>query len=274
MTWHADTEMLRSYAEGTLDDVHAYSLEAHLLACETCRAGVRARPDRQDAVWDEIVRVVDAPVRGPMERFLMALGVRQHVARLLAATPSLRLSWLASQAFVLALTALWVTWRQERVPESAAAFVFLTVAAVLPVIGIALAYGRGVDPTYEVGMAAPMPSFRLLLIRALAVLASSSVIALGVSATIPGLPWMAAAWIIPSLGLASATLAVSSYMRPIKAAAVVLLTWLAVAMAFTSASDALAMFGRSAQVWFASIICVSTLSLIARRGTFEQEAGS
>jgi hypothetical protein len=44
-----------------------------------------------------------------------------------------------------------------------ASLAFLTVAPLLPLAGIAMAYGPGIDPTYEIGLAAPMRSLRLLL---------------------------------------------------------------------------------------------------------------
>jgi hypothetical protein len=118
-----------------------------------------------------------------------------------------------------------------------------------------------------------MRSFRLLLLRAMAVLATSTAIALVVAVVLPGMPWPTAAWILPSLGLVSATLALSSYVRPITAAAVVVGAWLLVGALVTRADDALAMFGQAAQVWFVAVIGISTLVLLARHGMFEQEEG-
>nr|MBA3691651.1 zf-HC2 domain-containing protein [Actinomycetota bacterium] len=39
-TWHADTALLAHYAADELDDARAYSVEAHLMACETCRTAL------------------------------------------------------------------------------------------------------------------------------------------------------------------------------------------------------------------------------------------
>ncbi len=57
-----------------------------------------------------------------------------------------------------------------------ALFLFLMVAAMLPVAGVAVAFGPGIDPTHEIALAAPMRADRLLLMRAAAVLAASIVI--------------------------------------------------------------------------------------------------
>jgi hypothetical protein len=271
-SWHADGDTLRAYTAGVLDDVRAYSLEAHLLSCEACREQVAGEPGRLSAIWSGIEVAVDQPTRGVVERMLVTFGLRDHVARLIAATPSMRVSWLASQAVVLGLAALLTTWLDRPAPERSAEFLFLVVAAVLPVVGIALAYGPKVDPTYEVGVAAPLESFRLLLLRAIAVLATSTVITLCVAVTFPGLPAPTVAWILPSLGLVATTLALSSYLRPIASAIAVVGAWLFVGMVVTQADDAMAMFGPAAQLSFVVVIGLASLVLLARRGMFEQEA--
>ncbi len=99
-TWHADAALLAHYAADELDDARAYSVEAHLMACETCRTalGPAVSAARLDAMWAEVAERVDAPRPGIVERSLVWLGVKEHAARLLAATPSLRLSWLAAEA--------------------------------------------------------------------------------------------------------------------------------------------------------------------------------
>ena len=48
-----------------------------------------------------------------------------------------------------------------------------------------MAYGPGIDPTYEIGLAAPMRGLRLLL-RAAAVVRASAVLAAAASLALPG----------------------------------------------------------------------------------------
>src|SRR5438128_6110673 len=108
MSWHADASLLARYAAGSIDDARASSVEAHLVACADCRQAVATTVDttRLDAIWAEVTDTVDAPRPHLLERILRHIGVRDHDARLLAATPSLRLSWLlaitASLAFLVA----------------------------------------------------------------------------------------------------------------------------------------------------------------------------
>ena len=108
MSWHAEPELLESYARGTVDEASAFSLEAHLVACAACRRHTASLVERErlERVWEEIQELVDAPRRGPVERVLVRLGVPDHVARLLAATPSLSLSWFLAVSLGLAFAVL------------------------------------------------------------------------------------------------------------------------------------------------------------------------
>src|SRR4030095_3239709 len=89
--WHASEELLRRYAAGGLDTASAWSIESHLPGCADCRrlAGPLVAPQRTR----------------PSE----------PTARLLAATPSLTLSWLLAVGLVLAfaLEAALVTGGRE-----------------------------------------------------------------------------------------------------------------------------------------------------------------
>ena len=100
-TWHADAGTLVRYADGRVDAVTADSLEAHLIACDACRrllasdgvtsgatsggdgaTGAAANDrDTLDRVWAAVVDELDAPHAGAVERGLIAIGVRDHVAR-------------------------------------------------------------------------------------------------------------------------------------------------------------------------------------------------
>lgn len=271
-TWHADAALLAHYAADELDDARAYSVEAHLMACETCRTalGPAVSAARLDAMWAEVADRVDAPRPGIVERGLVWLGVREHAARLLAATPSLRLSWFAAEALVLGFAVLTADRAAGSPEANLATLLFLMTAAILPVAGIAVTFGPKVDPTYEVGTAAPMRGYRLLLVRATAVLVTSLALTSAAALALPGLGWTTAAWLLPSLGLTFGTLALSTYLQPLRAAAGVGLTW--VSIAWISAAvrpDALAVFRTGGQAAFLLVIAVSAWVLAHRRETFE-----
>lgn len=270
MSWHVQADALRSYATGTIDATHQFSVEAHLLSCATCRSTLASFADRAalDRTWEEIASETVAPALGRIERLLVRLGVSDHVARLVAATPSLRGSWLLALAGVLTLAAVVANGARGGY------IFFLGIAPLLPLAGIAAAYGPGVDPTYEVGIAAPMRSFRLLLIRSVAVLVST--IALGTLAALllPGFDWRAAAWLLPSLALATASLALSTLINPLKAAVAVAIAWVATVGAAAGVAsgevDARTVFGEQMQVAVLIVMVGAGVLLAARREEFER----
>ncbi|MEZ0235935.1 MAG: zf-HC2 domain-containing protein [Actinomycetota bacterium] len=270
-TWHADPAALAAYVEGSLDDVRASSLEAHLLTCDRCREGIATSTaaDAIDHVWGSIVDTIDTPHRSAVERLLLALRVPEHLARLLVATPSLRLSWLVAEALALGFAVIAANGTSGQ-DEELVLFLFLVVAALLPVAGVAVAFGPGIDPTYEVAAAAPMPADRLLLIRAAAVLASSVSITALAALALPDLDAIAAAWLLPALGLTAATLALGTWVRPLVAAASVALTWvLFAAAAAVSTQDRLAAFRPAGQVACLAVIAASA-AVLAHRHTLSE----
>ena len=270
-TWHADPGTLADYSGGTLDDVQATSLEAHLLTCDRCRNALAsaAPTEMMDRVWGGVVETIDAPRRSIVERLLLALRIPEHVARLLVATPSLRMSWLVAEALALGFAVIGANGASAR-DEDVALFLFLVVAALLPVAGVAVAFGPGVDPAYEIGAAAPMRADRLLLIRAAAVLVTSMSITALAALALPGLDAIAAAWLLPALGLTVATLALGTWLRPFVAAGVVALGWVAVAAgAAVSAQDRFAVFRPAAQVACLIVIGASGVVLAHRHTVYE-----
>lgn len=271
MSWHVEPKMLEAYAHNAIDDVHAYSVEAHLVTCSVCRTQIASLGDQErlEILWSEINEVVTGPEPGIVERFLLRLGVKDHVARLLAATPSLSLSWLGG--LVLALSFAVVAARM-----SVTGFLlFLILAPMLPLAGVAVAYGPGVDPTYEVGLASPMSSFHLLLIRATAVLTSSGAIAFVAALALPQKNWAVAAWLVPSLGLTAASLALSTYISPLRAAASVSALWIAgslLALTYTVNTRATAedVFAGTLQIVLLVVTLTSIALLYRRRESFER----
>ncbi len=279
MTWHADTALLDRYACGDIDQARASSLEAHLLNCADCRGAVAARvpPDRLRASWLEMERVLDAPRPGPVERLLLFVGIPQHLARLLAATPALRLSWLSAVSLALAFAVIASYSGQGE----ARMLAFLLVAPLLPVAGVAVAFAPGIDPAYEVALAAPMASFRLLLVRAAAVLASTAVLAGLAALALPEVGWVVAAWVLPALGLSAVSLALSSVAAPLPSAAAVASVWLVGVLGseVLAARRAGAVWGSgglhsvafdpAGQVAFAVMAAAAVLVVLVRRDAYE-----
>ncbi len=267
--WHADEALLMAYSSGELDDARAFSVESHLLACPACQ-GICARTSthpRLDAIWSEIVDHIDAPSPKPLERLLRVFGVREHIARLVSATPSLQLSWILA---IIATTFFAVLAAHAGRAGEVSPLLFLLIAPLTPLAGITAAYGPGVDPTYEIGLAAPMRSFELLFLRAAAVLTTSMLIAGAGALALPVLDWRAAAWLIPALALTATGLAFSTVFNPLRASAAVATVWVIGVLAVEKASTAdLAAFRGTAQSVFAVVTIASLVVIGIRRNRFE-----
>lgn len=271
MRWHVQPDLLRIYAHDEIDVAHAFSIEAHLLSCATCRAeaGRVVEAPQLARVWSRIDDAIVTPRPSAVERVLTWVGVSDHSARLLAATPSLQLSWFLAVAAVLAFGVGAAHGAKDGY------LIFLAVAPLLPLAGVAAAYGPGVDPTYEIGMAAPMRSGRLLLIRAAAVLTVTTALAALSALFLPGSGWQVAAWLLPSLGLVTSSLALSTVIRPLHAAAVVGGAWLVWVVAATASAAGQRLvptvFGELMQVVFLLVTVAALGVLVARRDRFERE---
>lgn len=223
MTWHADPTTLSRYAAGAVDAVTAASVEAHLAGCADCRAALAPYADasRMERLWHAVVSDLDAPRLTLAERALRAAGVRDDRARLLAATTSLRTSWLLSVMTVAAFAVL----AGRASPDGDLFFLFF--APLVPVAGVAAAYGPGVDAAYEVGVAAPFSGVRLLLLRTVAVLTFSMAVLAAAAVAVPGLA--GAGWLLPALGMSAATLALATRTTPAVAAGIVAFCWMSYA---------------------------------------------
>jgi hypothetical protein len=270
MNWHADTALLERYAQGTLDDANAYSVEAHLLGCDDCRALLPREQERLDTIWTSVHASLHAPRTGPIEWMLRHLGVADHVARVLAATPSLSLSWLSAVATALLFTVL-ASHAGQGTPLP-----FLMVAPMLPLAGVAAAYGPGVDPTYEMGAATPMRGLRLLLIRSIAVFTATAVL-IGIgSFGLPRVDWTDALWILPALGMTSASLALCTWFPPVRSALIVGASWILVAIIGLSGATrpitphTIGWFTSAGQVALAAVAILGIVVVVMRSELFER----
>jgi hypothetical protein len=270
--WHADGELLAAYDEERLDAAARWSVEAHLTSCASCRLQARALvdPARLRRLRAALVDAVDLPRAGVAERLLVRLGVAEHSARLLAATPALRGSWLLAVAAALAFAVL-AAWLD---PGPDANLAFLCVAPLLPLAGIAAAYGPGIDPTYEIGLAAPLRSFRLLLLRASAVLGTAALLAAAASLALPQLGPGAAGWLLPSLGLTASSLALATAVEPLRAIGITAGAWIiTVVITVPPPAPSSVLFAVAGQVAFAALALLGAAVLLLRRGHFESDRG-
>ncbi|MET9911228.1 zf-HC2 domain-containing protein [Streptomyces sp. NPDC006476] len=269
MTWHVDAEDLRAYSQGELAPPALWSADTHLVACAECRAVLAEVGESVDAAWERLDAELDAPRPGLFERLLVRVGVADHTARLLAATPVLRRSWLGAVVAVLVMSVL-------AAQSTGSVTLFLALAPLLPLAGVALSYGPALDPTYEMAVVSPVHGFRLLMIRTVAVLTAGLALCGLATLALPGLGLRALAWLLPALALTSAGLALSARLGPVLAPALVGGTWVALLVTAhaVQADSTLLPFTAAGQGVAAAVAALAGGLLFLVRDRFDRFQGS
>ena len=221
-TWHADGDLLTAYVSGRLGAVDGASVEQHLARCAQCRTAVVPLVDSRLLArgWAGVRDAVESPPLPLPVRLARRVGLPEPTAVLLAATASLRTAWLVGAFVALAFATLAVSMAGEELLAP-----FLLVAPLVPVIGVAAAYGPQQDPLEALVVTAPYGRTRLILVRTLAVLASVLPATMVLGLFLPGPTWLAAAGLGPALALVPILLALSSFVGPRTGVAVVTLGW-------------------------------------------------
>jgi hypothetical protein len=273
MSWHVAEGDLRAYAQGELAAPLLWSADTHLAACAECR-GLLADvtdPVALDAGWEQLDAELDAPRPGWFESLLTRAGIADHTARLLAATPVLRRSWLAAVVFLLLTTV-------GAVHTTESPTLFLALAPLLPLVGVALSYGPALDPTYEMTVVAPTHGFRLLMIRTLAVLVAGLGLNGLATLALPGYGLRALAWLLPALALTATGLALTPRLGPVLAPSLVGGAWVAVLLAAQAAqqtaADPLAPFTAAGQGVAGTVATLAAGLLFLLRDRFDLFNGS
>ncbi|MBW8819055.1 MAG: zf-HC2 domain-containing protein [Streptomyces sp.] len=273
MSWHVAEGDLRAYALGELAAPLLWSADTHLAACAECRGLLAdvSDPVALDAGWERLDAELDAPRPGWFESLLTRAGIADHTARLLAATPVLRRSWLAAVVFLLLTTV-------GAVHTTESPTLFLALAPLLPLAGVALSYGPALDPTYEMTVVAPTHGFRLLMIRTLAVLVAGLGLNGLATLALPGYGLRALAWLLPALALTATGLALTPRLGPVLAPSLVGGAWVAVLLAAQAAqqtaADPLAPFTAAGQGVAGTVAALAAGLLFLLRDRFDLFNGS
>ncbi len=223
--------------------------------------------DRLTANWLAITAELDTPKASVVERLLGRTGLSSGTVRLMAGTPALRRAWFAAlaTAIVVGLSAA-----DSNDPRSSM-FVFLVIAPLVPLLGVALAYGVRADPAHEITLATPMSGLRLILLRSAVVLGVSAVV-LGLASLLgPSPALMAGAWLLPALGLTALNLVLMTMMVPHRASLAAAMLWLGTLVVVdVSSTDKLAAFSPTAQL-VAVLLAAGSLAIVfSRRQAFDR----
>jgi hypothetical protein len=126
-------------------------------------------------VWTGVAAEVWRRQPGPVERLAARLLRSPGLARALLTTPSLLRPWLISTVVVFGVGGL--------INIAGGQPLVWALAPAIAAIGIAYAYGPGVDPAWELACSVPVSDRMVLLVRAVAVFAVNAFLGLLVSAT-------------------------------------------------------------------------------------------
>jgi hypothetical protein len=294
--WHASPDTLAAYARGQAgqageaDGAPAWSVEAHLAKCPRCRSALSAHVAPERLAGNRSVLLVRAALggEGRVYRALGRCGFPDHVLRLLAATPSLRLSWLLSVIGVLAvLVGEAAAARYGWIPAVGHGQVhaagpgriggypgqglapFLLVAPLLVLAGVAAAFLPVFNPAGRLEVAAPCSGFTLLLVRTVCALGTALVLVVAAAFVVPGPGWLPVALLLPSLALCAFALAAATVVDPRAAAVVAGILWAGPAAWLAADHVPLLIAAPYAQLGCAAVLCAGVAVLLVRRDRFE-----
>jgi Putative zinc-finger len=275
VTWHVNRNLLDRYAAATVSAAEAASVETHLTGCAECRSAIAPLADRRllDAAKVSLDDQLDATTAPGPVRFLRAVGLSDADAAVAGASfalpASVMLAGSSALAFAVAASAMG--------RGGFALTFFLIVAPLLPLVGVALAFGPRVDPTHELSTACPMSTGRMLLLRSVVVLGVCLPVIALLSPLVSTTP-LAFAWVLPALALAAGTLALGTWVPMARAAVGLGVLWVTCAIigirgASRASAEAFAgsldVFQLSGQLLCAVVLVAAIAVLTFRLSSYE-----
>ncbi|WP_409490600.1 zf-HC2 domain-containing protein [Amycolatopsis sp. cmx-11-12] len=265
---HVSGQLLAGYVRGDegLAGDEVWAVEAHLESCAECREqlSVLSMPAVSvlvDDVWAGLGPKLAEARPGPMRS--------RWAGRLHTWVTPVMLPWLVMIVLIPAV-GLLLDWYGFTSSEDYS-FVQL-FSPVLPVLGVAVSWAKGLDPAYELVTSTPRAGLYLLLRRTTAVLA----VVLPIQALSS---WLGGGGfglgLLPSLAFTTGTLALGGLIGVVRAAYVLAGVWVAVILAPAVASQghAAALEPQLLPVWGA-VFALSTVVVMLRRSVFGLLTGS
>jgi hypothetical protein len=264
--WHTEETLLRAYADGRAGPVSAASVEAHLLSCAECRAnfGPLMAAEPLDTTWDAIRAAVEAPRRSVMERVLGQLGMSEESARLLIAVPAFRGAWLLGMFVVTLFAGVAALFSGER-----GLALFLLVAPLAPVAGVAASFGGDADPAHELVTVTPHSALHLLLLRTAGVLVTSMPATVLIGLALPQPAWVGVAWLTPAVAGVLVTLALAPSIGCTPAAVCTGLFWTVAVSASVRVHEPLEVVAPTMQVALWAVALAAAATVVIRYQSYD-----
>ncbi|HEX6346456.1 zf-HC2 domain-containing protein [Umezawaea sp.] len=259
---HPSERLVGRYARGEVDIPadEVWAVESHLESCAACRARLATAVEGStsallDAVWTDLEpRLVPQP------------RPRRHRLRGLAGwiSPTM-VPWLVMTMAVTLLAVLLDTFAGWNTgPSGDELPLVLLVAPVLPVLGVAAAWAKALDPMHEVVASTPRAGLYLLLRRTVSVL-----VVVIPTLFVAGWGSSTALWLVPCLAFTTGTLALSGLVGITRAAAGLIAVWAVVIVAPPVALDqpSVVLHENGLPVWGALFV-LGGLVVAVRRGAY------
>ena len=290
-THHVLPEDLRAWVTGEADGLVSASVEQHVVHCPACQAAVAAElpplayavtsrpevtPGREqaettsapevpevpglpdlEAVWASVRDEIEVPPPSVLERFLVRLGLPPGDAMLVASAPALRGSWICAVALAVAFAV-----GGAMAARTGNVALFLTVAPIVPALGVATAFGPEASSALEQESAAPYPLVRLVLLRTGAVLLAALPVVLVGQLLLPDL--VAWAWLLPALGFTAAVLGLSTWFGPWRPATAITVVWVVGTTAANRLDTVWAVFAPRCVALYLLMLVAGPLVLVLR----------
>jgi hypothetical protein len=131
------------------------------------------------------------------------------------------------------------------------------------------------DPTYEIGVAAPMSGVRLILLRTLTVIVTTTPLLIIAALFVPGGGWVAFGWVLPSFALIMITLALSTFTSPERAGVAVGVGWIVALIVLIDRDGAgdfvekSLIFGPAGQTAVAVVAAIGLIIAASRKTCFD-----
>jgi hypothetical protein len=267
-TWHAGEEMLRSYARGESGVAVMASVEAHLMRCPDCRE--RLAPEVEaplEAAWTRVADHIQTPRLPFVVRLMRACGLSESDGVLLAAARSLNGAWLLATLAVIVFAAV------AAIPsETQGQALYLLVAPLVPVVGVVAAFAAS-DPLSDLTSTTPYSKARLALLRTVAVVITSVPLSIAIGVAIPGIAWLAFAWLLPALALTLLTLVGMTWWKPEPVGIAVALVWVAVIATARAGDDIAGAVGFEQQLVYLGVAALAAVALALRLGAAHTPGG-
>jgi len=267
-SWHASDEMLRGYARGETGVAVMASVEAHLMRCPVCRARLAPEVDAPlEKAWTRVADAVQAPRAPFVVRLMRMCGLSDSDGALLGASRSLDGAWLLATMAVVVFAAV------AAIPsETLGQALYLLVAPLVPVAGVVAAFAAG-DPLAGLTSTTPYSKARLALLRTVAVVIASVPLSVAIGVAIPGIAWLAFAWLLPALALTLLTLVGMTWWRPEPIGIASALVWIAVIATARADHDITGAVALEQQIVYLAVATIAAVALALRLRTAHTPGG-